>query len=260
MSDGSWGRTRVELSSSASADASRSRDIGSHRLKEDVNSDSVFKLCDEIDNMIEYLQYRRIRIEVDSSGGSLRAFDYFNTKLEQWRLKGVSVETLGLTTVMSAGALILSMGDVGKRKAFSSTTLLYHNGRIPMSAGTTLTREGARNLERLLADSDKRYINMLVLHTLKSTLISDRYRQLALIYRSHEYAAKLDPRDIESLERILGFVADSQRGLPPEELTQRNFLFALYEALLQQDVPISPLLAKTLLLIDEIVDEPADQS
>lgn len=260
MSDGSWGRTRVELSGGASAEASRSRDIGSHRLKDDVSLDSVFELCDKIENMIEYLQYRKIRIEVDSRGGSLQAFDYFYTKLEQWRLKGVSVETLGLTKAMSAGALILSIGDVGKRKAYSSTTLLYHNGRIPMGEGTMLTREGARDLQRVLGSSDKRYINMLVQHIVDNSLISERYRQLASIYKSRKYPSKLSSNDIDSLDRVFAFVADPRREVTIASTNEREFLYVIYEALLIQDAAISSSLAKALLLIDEIVDEPAEES
>ena len=211
------------MSGGASAEASRSRDIGSHRLKDDVSLDSVFELCDKIENMIEYLQYRKIRIEVDSRGGSLQAFDYFYTKLEQWRLKGVSVETLGLTKAMSAGALILSIGDVGKRKAYSSTTLLYHNGRIPMGEGTMLTREGARDLQRVLGSSDKRYINMLVQHIVDNSLISERYRQLASIYKSRKYPSKLSSNDIDSLDRVFAFVADPRREVTIASTNEREF-------------------------------------
>ncbi|MHB8240332.1 MAG: type IV secretory system conjugative DNA transfer family protein [Vulcanimicrobiaceae bacterium] len=276
MSDGSWGRSRVELSGSV-AEASKGKDTAIVRLSEDITPKSVFALCDEVDEKIDYYQYRRVRIEIDSQGGVLSAFAYFQTKLEHWRIKRVIVETLGLTNVNSAAALILSMGDVGKRKVYPATSLLYHNSRYPIYKDTSLTKESFNQLARSLSDYDRRYLVMLATHVLKSDALIERYAKLVAMYVSDDLSGLPDQRDQSALSLLFSYLADTRSVLQraPEgdarsltstlsgHLENREevlrFLLALYEVLFRQDGYISASLAKALLLIDEIVDEGADE-
>lgn len=140
-SDGSWGRGRIALNGAA-APQRRAMNLGSadrstHRLSGEITEETILSLCDEIDLAVEYFQHRHITIEICSVGGAVLALQYFLSKLAEWRKLAVTIETIALTRAASAAAVILSLGDIGHRSAYSTASLLYHNGRATMPSWGT---------------------------------------------------------------------------------------------------------------------------
>ena len=58
------------------------------RFSGDVNTDRIFRLCDEIDFAINYYNYNCIRIDIDSPGGDARALKHYIHNVGIWRRKG----------------------------------------------------------------------------------------------------------------------------------------------------------------------------
>jgi ATP-dependent protease ClpP protease subunit len=132
------------------------------RLTGEITNDSVFSLCDEIDLAIDYYHFPTIEIRLDSPGGNLRSLIFYLTKLKEWKEKKVSVATQGLTMVCSAAACILSMGDIGKRKVYSNTRLLYHQSSF--SNVNSLTIQAANDYITSLQQSTGMMIDVLAQH------------------------------------------------------------------------------------------------
>lgn len=108
------------------------------RLTGEINAASIFALCDEIDLAIRYYCFRNILIQLDSPGGEIKSLYYYLTKLREWKQKKASISTQGMTSVCSAAAIILSMGDISRRSIYPITYLLYHQASIPFSGSLTI--------------------------------------------------------------------------------------------------------------------------
>lgn len=135
------------------------------RLIGEVNNKSIFSLCDEIDLAIEYYNYRKIDIQIDSPGGSISSLDYYISKLDKWQQRhGVIIGTLGLTSVASAAAMILSLGTIGYRRAYMSSQLVYHNSRLITQKEEMWTKERLDYTNKSLVETDDRLLNRLVKH------------------------------------------------------------------------------------------------
>lgn len=133
------------------------------RFSGDVNANRIFSLCDEIDTAINYYFYDRVRIEIDSPGGEAKALNYFINQLASWRKRGVVIETMALTSCCSAGAYMLSFGDVGHRWALPDSMLLYHNVRVS-GGNAALTVSRLDDLRWDLSVTDAGLIMKLLRH------------------------------------------------------------------------------------------------
>lgn len=142
------------------------------RFSGDVNGDRIFRLCDEIDFAINYYCYNCIQIDIDSPGGDARALKHYIYTIGIWRRKGVSIHTRALTNCCSAGAYMLSFGDIGHRTALPHTMLLYHNVRANVGE-KVMTAEHCDGLAWNLNTTDFGMILMLLSHLHPE--IPDRY-------------------------------------------------------------------------------------
>lgn len=104
------------------------------RLAGEVNNDSIFALCDEIDLALDYYKYPLVEIQIDSPGGPVDSLDYYLTRLKSWRADGLRVSTLAMTRAASAAAVILALGDGGLRRAYPSARLQFRHAALPGSA------------------------------------------------------------------------------------------------------------------------------
>lgn len=135
------------------------------RLVEPVTPHSIIALCDEVDAAIEYYQYDHVEIQLDSPGGHVNALEYYLSRLSEWRATpGVTIATLALTSVASAAAVILSLGDVGHRRAYASSQLLYHDARLVLPERSAMTRADMTELQASLAETDERIVRSLAAH------------------------------------------------------------------------------------------------
>ncbi len=124
----------------------------------------IIALCDEIKLLVEYYKYKRITLEIDSPGGEVRSLHYYLDKLHMWRKKGIKIETMALTQCSSAGAFMLSMGDLGCRMAMPRSSLLYHNVRIYGDGQQPLTSNRLGNLKTALTQTDAEMMMELLRH------------------------------------------------------------------------------------------------
>ena len=51
------------------------------RLSGELNNDSIFALCDEIDLALDYYKYPAVEIQIDSPGGHVDSLDYYLTQI-----------------------------------------------------------------------------------------------------------------------------------------------------------------------------------
>ncbi len=82
------------------------------------------------DSMVEattVLLAREVEIELDVRGGDASAVRHFTSILGQLRDRGLRIATTGLATATGGGALILSLGDVGRRSAHPYCQLHYRS-------------------------------------------------------------------------------------------------------------------------------------
>lgn len=126
---------------------------------EEVNITTIKDLCEKIEVAVEYYKFKLLVIEIDSPGGDVAALNYFNAQLKKWRSLGVVIETVALSRVSSAGAVMLTMGDLGHRKAMPDAKILYHHPRVmgnltvtskmALSLNDDLQEVGANILEKI---------------------------------------------------------------------------------------------------------------
>ncbi|MGC8485816.1 MAG: hypothetical protein ACP5O6_09315, partial [Candidatus Baltobacteraceae bacterium] len=281
FSDGTWGRGQVRLSKST---ARKQSEIAKVRLTGAVNSESIIKLCDEIDLQVNYYRFRDVRVEIDSPGGDSNSLEYLIARMYSWRQHGVSIGTRGLTAVSSAAAVVLSLGNPPHRRAFSPCSLLYHNGRVGGEKPYSYTDFELISLAQKLHLVNFRYIDLLAHQALDSGLygneiaalrqhIIDGYKQSDDEARSNTRSAGSDdfihgddgsapflPKggDEDVLARILSFARAGllHDGDPPQDLEKISPLEALraiYAALFSLDMTISPFVARKLVLIDGVL-------
>lgn len=166
------------------------------RFSGDVNADRIFNLCDEINFAIDSYYYKRVRIEIDSPGGEAKSLQYFIHNLDAWRAKGVVIETLALTSCCSAGAYMLSFGDIGHRAALPDTMLLYHNVRVT-GGNEALTVNRLDSLRWSLSVTDARMLLQLLRHL---------------------YGADLPKQLFDCLYELVCCLPDAKSSIKPEEL------------------------------------------
>ena len=144
-------------------------------FKDPVSFNSIYALIENITTIKDYYRCNHICIEINSPGGELTALQLFNTYIDQWRKEGVIIETKALSTVASAAALMLSMGDLGYRSALPNAKILYHNVRV--NGSMTLTAEKAEYMLKDLKKVDEEVFDRFFDHCkprLKDAFVVDQ--------------------------------------------------------------------------------------
>ncbi len=142
-------------------------------LTGEVNFQSISELVTAIDLAITYYFFDRIKIEINSPGGELKALQIFIAKLKDWRSRGVVIETHAMSNVASAAAVMLSLGNVGYRTAMVDAEVLYHNVRV--MGQMVITSEKAKQLNDDLTKIDQKILNSLMEHN--QECIEDTFNQ-----------------------------------------------------------------------------------
>jgi ATP-dependent protease ClpP protease subunit len=137
-----------------------------HHLEADfhqpVSFESINGLHRIFRNAIEYEQYKRLRLNVNSPGGEFSALTHYLWYLKAMRHQAVEVATLGQIQVASAAAIMVSMGDIGHRAAYPHTEFVYHFARL--GRVERLTAQKADYLRKEIEDVDKTMLDQLVEH------------------------------------------------------------------------------------------------
>ncbi len=131
------------------------------RLYGEVNESNIYNLCDQIDLCIEYYQYKEIEIQINSPGGAVSYLDHFFQKKKDWENNKVKINTLAMTQIASAGALILSLGctEKGISVSYPNANILYHS--VNVSRIQNVRSVDAERILKELNRIDDKYISEL---------------------------------------------------------------------------------------------------
>jgi ATP-dependent protease ClpP protease subunit len=254
LPDGEWGRGQITLKGLAVPDCSSSeQESGTgdfahkskHQLNEEITEQSMLKLCEEIDFAVNYYQSRHITIEICSPGGITSALQHFISRMAAWRERGVIIETVAMISVASAAAMILSLGDLGHRYAYSGARLLYHNASF--SPETNLTKEAHAHLAERLQRTDDEMMVGLTKHVFSSNNSDDGKASVLIdLHALGEY--EMNGR---KMSRYLHTLSDL--SLDDEESVTREQYEAVLKELFYENMFIDPDAAKMLGLIDRVI-------
>ena len=132
------------------------------RLTGPITGDAVLEVVDEVELLIGYFRYPMIDLHLDSLGGEADALRVMLSRMRAWqKCHGVSIGTLALGTAASAAAILLSLGQHGRRRAYESTTLVYHSARLLSHEGTFWTDATLRGLACHVQRVDQEMVHAL---------------------------------------------------------------------------------------------------
>jgi ATP-dependent protease ClpP protease subunit len=167
--------------------------------------------------------------------------------LGEWRKRGVTFETVSLIGTSSAAAVILSMGDIGHRRAYRSASLLYHDSRhiIEKGENVVFTKEAHEHHAKALQKTNDMMLRTLVHHVYDFDNADGPKARVPIKLKSlHEALQKYEPK--LSLSEL------NVSDLSDEEPTREKYEAVLHELFLH-DRPINPEEAVLLGLIDEVL-------
>ena len=177
------------------------------RLTGEIDLGLSYALLDEINLLHDYYQFRDVSLHIDSLGGSADALHLLVHALEPWsRGEGRVLRTFGLNQVASAAAMLLSFGTVGYRTASRNSRLLYHSVRAIPQANSMHTVTQLRVATRSLEHWDKRFVDLLVGHTLQTKDVSETAvyrRKLARLMRRDRVISPEQARDMRLIDRVV---------------------------------------------------------
>lgn len=225
------------------------KDVCVVRLHGGIDNQSVFALCDEVDLAIDYYHYRKIRLEIDSSGGSTQSLDYYVSKLHEWQLRGILFETKALTMASSAAAYLLVFGELGHRSCYSSARILLHFAGTKFGASESVGQREMEHRVARLADLDGRFVN-LVAGTVGDALLK---------CESQTYPIVPDGYTIESLkpkwdEIGIQFVKLNSTKRTKAVLNRMDDIKEIIRRIHEYGEGLEPYVALSLLLIDKVDD------
>lgn len=242
-----------------------------------VTSESIYSLCDSVEQAIGYYQYPTVEIRIHSPGGESNALRHYADQLARWTKKSLNIRTVALTECASAAALLLSLGTLGHRRASLSSRLLYHRPRV--EAGPALSREmkkfdgvltsesGAavirrlEQLEAMIKREDGHHHGLVQQHIAPngdadSWFSRERQRRASILETrrselesaANRGAIPIDARDSKRLTDATTALADHALS----DMDSFEVLQAIFSLVLDADSPSSPALFWALMLIDHV--------
>ena len=226
-------------------------------LVSEITDEAVIELAAAMRHLRRGCFYDWAHLEIASPGGTETALTHWLAVADDLRAGGLRIVTRGLTSVGSAAAVMLSLGDL--REAGRNTRLHYHGMRIV--GGDALTAQGAAYHAELMERTDRDILARLAERALEASRGGPAAWEMAIEDRlvAGSLASHVDwPGRDESataggnagdaaLSRLRRLVAWCAEG-------PRERFVALYGRLLRLDQTISAALALELALIDRIVD------
>lgn len=220
-----------------------------------ITDEAVIELAAAMTRLQRDYFYDQVHLEIASPGGMETALSHWLAVADDLRADGLRIVTRGLTSVGSAAAVMLSLGD--RREAGRNTRLLYHGMRI--ESGGALSARGAAYHAELMERVDRDVLARLADRALEAArgdlpawemAVEDRLAAPKLARGVDwpgraEFAASGGKAGdaLACLRRLVAWCAEGPR----------ERFAALYGRLLQVDQTISAPLALELALIDAIV-------
>ena len=225
----------------------------------ELDWEAAHELVSTIETVVDTYFYTQVELIIVSQGGNVRAFDYYLGAFRAWQRDGVHFRTRVISTVGSAAALMVSLGD--ERVAEPGATLTYHYARF--SGASDITANATAELQTALRDVDERIIARLADRALADPRDAD-----PAPFESERW-------DRETLERLHAGLNGRDRSNPPSKRRRlakavgravdrafrnrdRDALTRLYGRLFEIESPVSAKLARTLRLLDRIATRGAE--
>ena len=222
--------------------------------------DGATELVEVGDVLIDHYYYSTVELTVTSPGGSDQALEHVLAAMRRWEGEGVRLVTRAVADAWSAGALIVALG--AERVASPRARLRLHRVSATDTGAVDAALAGA--LEDSLSRLDTRMVGRLVERAMEPPNASPR-----------DSGALALPSDRQVLDRLAGRTGSKHarsRDAQPEaemlgvarELSERveaavgdgnrQVLEGLYLDLFAADLPVSAELARTLRLVDRVVE------
>ena len=230
-----------------------------------MTEQSIIELVSRIGHLQTDLFYDKVELHIASPGGEIIALDYFIEAMSSWKMQGLRVTTRALTSCRSAAAIMLSLGD--HREASTSSVLHYHHSRIVGQHGP-ITSDSAEEVSERLKSVDNRMLAKLVDQVVQCGVSTDSTPASALVDPDMtalkevrtEWCRQTDERlddkdDLAWLDEWLTATRETR-----DEQALQNRWYKLYDALFEQDMPISAALAAKLGLIDGLIEPTCGRS
>ena len=231
----------------------------------DVTEASIIELVNEIDRMKIDFFYRQVDLHIASHGGETTALEYFIEAISHWRQQDLTVTTRALISCKSAAAIMLSLGD--HREASSSSRLHYHDSRMSLNQHSVVTSDSAEVVSEVLKGIDNRMLESLVDRVVEDDIFASSMQVAALEDRDKAILGNIrmewsrstnEESDDEDDETWLNIWLKKTQETNNEQVLHARW-FKLYEALLNQDQPISATFAIKLGLVDRLVEPTAEK-
>jgi ATP-dependent protease ClpP protease subunit len=116
----------------------------------------------------KYWHYDHLNIEINSPGGELLALRALLGEMKSWRLNGGTVATTAVMAAGSAAAVLMVMGDVGRRTVQPYSQLLFHHTRIVAQGENVLTAVDADATAQRLKSADVKIVDSIWRHLAQS--------------------------------------------------------------------------------------------
>ncbi len=221
------------------------------RLQGPITEESIVALCDEINVAIDYYYYPRFILQIDSPGGSTTALDYYLQQLQYWRQRQIGIVTEALTCAYSAAAVMLSLGDIGHRRAYSTSKLLYHNPRV-VTEGGAMDARTLIDAYHQLTTVNETMVDHLANHVYEKKILTEVVSQTPLQFRWKKILTMRTDLAAPFQSNPADLFIEVDCG--EREHLDLDQIKLAYQALHHRDLIISARQALDMLLIDAIID------
>lgn len=206
---------------------------------------------------LDYYHYDQLDLGWTSPGGSVVGMRRIMGSMQAWRRRGVRVRTQAHRMACSAAAVLLSLGDWGRRSAQPHAELLYHRVGVLTRDWQRVTEADAWRMRTQLKRLDEDMVQTLLGHALSHVGAEGLQRT---VQRRTDWL-RAHWADVRQRCVQAGGLIDAHAGLPawlkrPAPRRSDKTWLAAYEhglqGLLAADQAISPLQAWCWALIDEV--------
>ena len=213
----------------------------------DIASFEEFKI--HIDTAFNYFSYEELEILISSPGGIGLFMETLIETFERFKNEGRIIEVTANFYAMSAAAILLTSGTIGRRNAYKNSTLLYHYPRFIFNKNTVLKEEDAKDYYEKLEMESKKILNKLTEYALKTLEKTNDF--YILKKRIDKFLIKSKEMDLIKKNYVR---FDKKRTYSKEEILNEfePVLKNAYDSLLKKEIKISPEDALFLLMIDNI--------
>ena len=211
-----------------------------------LKDESCINLIDQIRALRDELFFSEIQLRISSPGGQLSALKYFAESVHELQADGLKIATHAITTVASAAAVMLSLGDM--RTAHRKSVLLYHTGRLPGVDGA-ITAKGAESIATALNTANDEIVSLLVARAVHAPVPKVATPVELFALGDWPVIRRLSPGNAQKPKTLLRMFRKRITEAFKDPSTKLRKLYSEFCAL---DSPVSPYLALELGLIDGV--------